>query len=77
MPKLYAFQPHGHGPLSFFILADTIQEAVGRIKHYISASLDPEELGEDFLKECQKFTHAGTYHATIYDVGEVVTNYNS
>jgi hypothetical protein len=70
--KLFAWQPKGFGELSFFVCAETREEARMAIEKRIE-ELKKEEPDYEF-----RFNKWGTdyYILTIAERGEVVTNYN-
>lgn len=69
MFKLYAFQPDGHGPYSFFVMASSLDAAKKAVENYIKEqSLSGyDSLGWD--TDC--------YNITVMNEGEVITNDNS
>ena len=76
--KLYAWQPRGHGELSWFVMADSEQAALDAINAEMTRRkalpfIDDESIGE---YECGGW---GTdyYRLTVAGCGEVITNENS
>ena len=65
--KLYAWQPRGHGPLSFFVLAESEETARAAVAQKIQ---DNDDLEFD-----TKAWPEG-YELSIFAAGEVATNYN-
>jgi hypothetical protein len=84
MPQLYAFQPDGHGPDSFFVIAESIEYAISRVREHIDLE------GYDdyhyrglfrvayFHRPGQGPHHLtnGSYNLTILNPGEVIDNDN-
>ncbi len=68
--KLYAFQPNGYGQYSFFVMAESEDEARRAIEKYIE---------ETFDSTCN-LPYAGfgteSYKLTMLERGEVITNAN-
>jgi hypothetical protein len=68
--KLYAFQPKGHGELSFFVMAESEDEAKQAVESYIKSEeakgriLDYDQWGTDY------------YMMTVLEAGEVIENDN-
>jgi hypothetical protein len=83
MPQLYAFQPDGHGPSSFFVMAESIDDALIRIAQYITKN----EIDNYYWRGVNdpykpSGLTAGTYIndsyiLTILNPGEVIDNDNS
>ena len=67
--KLFAFQPHGHGELSFFVVAASEEEARGFVDARIASDPDITEF------DCAGW---GTeyYGVTVVEPGQVAVNYN-
>lgn len=82
MPQLYAFQPNGHGPSSFFVIAESPEDATVRVMEYIQekgieryfrSGLDYpgyKRIGPNKVSN-------GSYIITILNPGEVIDNDNS
>lgn len=76
--KLYAWQPEGHGPQSFFVVAASQQEAQAAVAAEIQRCLalprsdpdhlDPYDVGDDRWAE--------DHRLTIAEPGKVVMNSN-
>jgi hypothetical protein len=66
--KLYAWQPDGHGSLSFFVAAGSEAEARAAIQQHIA-----DEKIDNY--ECGGWP--SDFDLIVVDVGEVVTNDNS
>ena len=66
--KLYSFCPQGHGQLSFYIIAESEESAITRIKEYIkNNNLDEYDyygFGTDY------------YQVTVTEPNAVITNHN-
>lgn len=72
--KLFAFQPKGHGPSSFFVMAETEEEAIKSVEAFIvEEAKRAEEQHYDF-----DFEGFGTdeYKTTVFKVGQVAANDN-
>lgn len=67
--KLYSFQPNGHGQLSFFVMAESKENAIAFVDKYIM---------ENNLKDRYETDGWGTdyYECTATDAGAVVINDN-
>jgi len=65
--KLYAFQPQGHGELSFFTIASSEDEARAAVDKHIKDT------------DCAWTNGWGTdyYKLTVVEVGQVIENDNS
>ena len=62
--KLYAFQPEGHGPLSFYVVAESEEDARNRIS---------EHLLKHHTKDGKRTYNAeGFYKVTVAEIGEVL-----
>ena len=74
--KLYAFQPKGHGQKSFFVIAESEQQAREFISNKIAELLANGEDGFDYSD--YEFQGWGTdyYRLEILEVGQVVLNDN-
>lgn len=68
--KLFAFQPKGYGPYSFFVMAEDEPEARRAVERFIE---------ENFDSTCS-LPYAGfgtdSYKLTVLDRGEVIFNAN-
>lgn len=82
MPQLYAFQPDGHGPKSFFVIAESLEDALVRVQAYIKA----DNLDDYFYRGIDRMyvprgnsssASNGVYDLTILNPGEVIDNDNS
>jgi hypothetical protein len=66
--KLYAWQPHGHGELSFFVVAESEEEARRHVEEHIRlsgvSSCDYQGWGTDY------------YQLTVAEPGMVLRNFN-
>jgi hypothetical protein len=67
--KLFAFCPRGNGPDSFFVMAETDEEARTAVEQTIEESDNPFNAGH-WLGE------GGGYDMKIADRGEVITDEN-
>lgn len=83
MPQLYAFQPNGHGPSSFFVIAESIEDAVVRVKEYARKN---EMYSGSWHGIDRPYSRAGifgytwtnaNFNLTILNPGEVIDNDNS
>ena len=82
--KLYAFQPNGHGPKSFFVCAASQEEAKKAVDDYINKHLgkdDDEYITEYSIKGWGTDRSSGGretdyYHLTELAPGEVIYNCN-
>ena len=66
--KLYAWQPEGHGPLSFFVAADSKQEAEESVRRYL------------FENKTDNYDRGGwplNFELSVVEKGIVVANDNS
>lgn len=73
--NLYAFRPNGHGPQSFFVMAESEEEARMLINARIAlrTKSDPEfPYGDYGLDEWTE----GNYEMKVYMPGQVATNSN-
>jgi hypothetical protein len=68
--KLYYCQPDGHGPLSFYVMAQSAGQAVKAVNEYIRA----HSVG-DYETDGRKEFSAVDFHAAVE--GEVIINANS
>lgn len=77
MCKLYAWQPVGHGELSFFVVADSQEEAEGIVNAEMKRRMSLEWFDDDYLSEYE-ITGWGTnyYTLTVAEKGTVITNSN-
>lgn len=66
--KLYAFHPKGHGPKSFFVMAENESDARRAVTHHI---IDADLMGYD-----SQGWHTGDYDLTVLGANEVVVNDN-
>jgi len=76
--KLYAFQPRGHGQLSFFVMAENEADALAAIDAEIAKH---QKDRDDYdLMWWSSFDISGWrtdyYKLTVADAGQVVTNDN-
>ena len=73
--RLYAFQPKGHGELSFFVAAETEEKARQSVDAYIAA-----HKGKDDGHYVGDYNTDGWgsdyYMVTVAEIGQVVTNDN-
>lgn len=71
--KLYAFQPTGHGQLSFFVMAESESEAIEYLNVHINKKYK-------FNNGSYKYEAEGwgtdDYKLTIMDEGHVIENDN-
>ena len=73
--KLYAWRPKYHGPLSFFVMAKSIEEARAAVLKLIDdKKMDDYDSGERLQEKSSDGT--GVYSLEVYEEGEVVTNSN-
>ena len=73
--SLYAWQPRGHGELSFFVAASTEDEARKAIGKYIEDHLDKDD--DHYVSEYNTQGWGTDYYdMEILHIGEVVTNCN-
>ena len=70
--KLYAYRPEGFGPYSFFVMAESEEDAIKSIEQYIKATGFDSYFADDFLLK-----RSEEYELTVLDPGEVITNDNS
>ena len=77
MPKLYAFRPRGHGEESFYVMANSEEEARANIEKKIQ-KLQFEDESSPFYHSDYWFAGWGTeyYYMEIYEVGEVAMHEN-
>lgn len=75
--NLYAWQPKGHGELSFFVMAETLDDAIRFVKTEIDRRKNLEYFEDDFITEYE-FGRFGTdyYDLTVVGVGVVLINNN-
>jgi len=85
MLKLYAFQPDGHGPSSFFVVTGSVEDAYARVMKYVKDHPDTQftdyhyhgiELPYTKRLAPNKVSN-GSYTLTISSPGEVIDNDNS
>ncbi len=73
--KLYAWQPNGHGELSWFVMAETEDNAKAAVEHEMARrkALAIDDI--DRITECGGW---GTdyYTLTVAEAGAVLTNAN-
>ena len=62
--KLYAFQPQGHGPLSFYIIAESEEDARAKISEHI--------LNHHTKDGKRTYNAEGFYKVTVAEIGEVL-----
>jgi hypothetical protein len=80
--RLFAWQPNGHGEKSFFVVAETEEQAraavEAKISDLLAKSKDGDYFGEDGIYSEIDFSGWGTdyYKLTVADIGEVVMNSN-
>lgn len=82
MPQLYAFQPDGHGPYSYFVIAESFDDAIVRIRGHIEVQQYDLYWYRGLDKPFDKVLAAnkrsnGSYTLTILNPGEVIDNDNS
>lgn len=73
--NLYAWQPRGHGQLSFFVAAGSLEEAVLAVERYIA--LHKKATGRDRISD-YAVQGWGTdyYELTVMSPGEVIEHAN-
>ena len=69
--RLFAWQPQGHGELSFFVAARSEAEAREAVEKYI------DNLGPGWRKAYEGKWGTDYYELTVLEVGQVITNDNS
>lgn len=80
--KLFAWQPNGHGEQSFFVMAETEEQAKtaveAKIADLLAKNADENYYEDDGLYSEFCFRGWGTdyYTLTVADVGDVVMNSN-
>lgn len=67
--NLYAFQPHGHGPRSFFVMAVTEHAAIEFVNEYIKTELAKGN-------HCDHDGWPHDYKMTALEMGQVIENDN-
>lgn len=67
--KLYAFQPNNWGPYSFFVMADSKDEAIKAIFKHIEDNKIYEDCYDGILSD-------EYYEVKVLEKGEVVINNN-
>jgi len=74
--KLYAWQPKGHGEMSFFVMAGSEEQAKIAVQCRIDAELSKQD--EDNYFSSMDFSGWGTdyYGLTVVTAGVVVMNSN-
>lgn len=76
-PKLYAWQPTGHGPFSFFVMAKSEDEAKASVDAYIEKM---QKSGFDGYDRFTEYDYRGwdtdSYTLHVLDIGEVIDNCN-
>ena len=82
MPQLYAFQPKGHGPSSFFVIAESVEDALIRVAEYIAKNEIDYYYWRDLNLPYAKVLAAnkrtnGAFNLTTLNPGEVIDNDNS
>jgi hypothetical protein len=75
--RLYAFQPKGHGELSFFVVVESKEQA----KQYLNDAItERSNLDIHDPLHLRPYHYAGWesdyYELTVAEVGEVITNGN-
>jgi len=80
--KLYAWQPQGHGEQSFFVMAESEEQARQAVEAKI-AELLAKGASDDYWEEDGHYTEydfngfgTGYYVLTVLDAGEVALNDN-
>lgn len=68
MTKLYAFQPKGHGALSFFTIAENEEQARAAVSKYIEDN--------QYKYAAKGWGSTDYYTMTVAEQGEVVENDN-
>jgi hypothetical protein len=77
--NLYAFQPNGHGELSFFVCSESESEAIKSIHSYIEKHIEKDdELWTEETIPKRSFGGFGTdyYSMNVLEPNKVITNYN-
>jgi hypothetical protein len=72
--KLYAFQPTSYGPPSFFVLAESEDEAKDSVERYIAEMTKKAET-EEFDFDPEGWGTDG-YKVTVFERGQVAYNDN-
>lgn len=73
--KLYAWRPKYHGPLSFFVMAKSIEEAKAAVLKLIDdKKMDDYHSGQRLQEKSSDGTSA--YNLDVYEEGEVAMNLN-
>ena len=75
MMKLFAWQPSGHGPYSFFVCAENQADAELAVNSYIKEHLDKND-GHYLGKFETEAWQNGDLNLKVLDALEVVTNCN-
>jgi len=73
--KLYAFQPEGHGPLSYFVMAESEAQARAAVRRYIVDNMNKPKTAYITGNDLRKWDD-GYQQCRVFDVGEVITNDN-
>lgn len=72
--KLYAFQPKGHGPDSYFVMAESEQDARAAVLSYIER--ESKEQYDGFHRGDWGKFGTDVYELSVLSVGEVINNGN-
>lgn len=71
--KLYAWQPVGHGPQSFFVMAETQEDAAKKV---IQKTYELVGEGDIWGYKYARLFFSEHWNYTVAEVGEVLTNDN-
>ena len=72
---LYAWQPSGHGELSFFVEASSLREATDAVNSYIEKHMDKDD-GHYIDSSSTLGWGTDYYELTVRQAGAVFTNEN-
>lgn len=77
--KLYAWQPRGHGEDSFFVCANSQEEALACVEAEIARrmAIDPDDYDCEYLSDKPHGWGTDYYVLTVLEPGQVISNDNS
>jgi len=73
--KLYAFQPDGHGPSSFFVMAQSTEDAKEAIDRFIN-EIKQDIDGRQHQLQLRSDWTTTEYMLTVCEQRDVITNDN-
>ena len=74
--RLYAFQPKGHGELSFFVMAESEGAARAAVDAYIEGRKNEHPDFSDWWEWLADGWGTDYYRLTVAEAGQVIVNSN-